>query len=330
MAIQNKTAYLYLGPEIGEREDAVSAIRARMRETHSNVEETSFYAGDTQTGEIVTLIQNGSLFADARLFIIKNAEEIKKKEAKELLSPCLMKLPEKTTVILISLSTKIEKELEDCVPKNNKTIFWEMFEDRKIDWVRNFWRRAGYNINNDAVEMILEMVENNTEALRRECSALMLFLDKTQVIDGAAIEKWLARTRSESAFTLFSAIAAGSLSKSADILHALLGAKESPVALFAGLTWCFKRLRDYTAVVESGNSNDFEFRKIGLASPLIRKDYVLMHKNYAQVSNVADICLSLTAEMDVMIREGGGALESILMDYYLFKIISLSKNGGNV
>jgi DNA polymerase-3 subunit delta len=328
MATKNKAAYLYLGPEVGEREDAVAAIRAQMREAYGNVEETSFYAGDTQPGEIVTLIQNGSLFADARLFIIKNAEEIKKKEAKELLAPCLMNLPEKTTVILISLSTKIEKELEDSIPKNNKTIFWEMFEDRKIDWVRNFWRRAGYKINDDAVEMILEMVENNTEALRRECSALMLFIDKTQVIDNTAIEKWLARSRSESAFTLFSAIAAGNLSKSADILHALLGAKESPVALFAGLTWCFKRLRDYIAVAESGG-NDFEFRKIGLASPAIRKDYVLMHKNYARVSNIADICLSLTAEADVMIREGGGALETILMDYYLFRIIKLSKNGGN-
>jgi DNA polymerase-3 subunit delta len=261
------------------------------------------------------VLQNASLFAENRLIFIKNAEALKKKEEIELLAAYLEHPSEDTTLILLSDAPSLAKAIETQVSSGNKRIFWELFENRKIEWVSAFFKRAGYRIGEDGIETILELVENNTDALRRECQRLMLFLGKDKPITGEDVEKWLSHTREESAFTLFSRIAEGDLSKSLGTLHALLMAKESPPAILAGLAWCFRKLRDYAALVESGKANDFEFKKIGLASPKVRKDYERAVRRYN-----ADICLSLTAEFDILVRSGGAGLETILMDMYLYKI----------
>jgi DNA polymerase-3 subunit delta len=317
--------FLFLGPEFGEKLDAINEIRGALQKKYgAPPEETSFYAGETPLTDMVSVLRNGSLFSDTRLLFIKNAELIKKKEEVELLSACMESPPEDTTLILISEASGLDKGLEKVVPREAKRIFWELFENRKTAWVGSFFRQQGYRINEDGIEAILEMVENNTESLRRECSRLMLFLGKDKVLGAEDVEKWLSHTREESAFTLFSRIAAGDLPRSIETLRALLAARETPQAILAGLTWCYRKLRDYINLVEAGVHDDFEFKKIGLASSLARKDYAAAAKRYSAGATAAG--LALIAEFDVRIRASGSAPEAILMDVLLYKLI-LSPEG---
>ncbi|GHU19909.1 DNA polymerase III subunit delta [Spirochaetia bacterium] len=312
-------SFLFLGPELGEKNDAVEGIRQSLKQGGSVPEETSFYATETTVSDMAAALRNGSLFADTRLFFIKNAEVLKKKDEIELLAS-YMKSPQSGTVlILISEETKLPKALEDAIPATNKRIFWELFEDRKTEWVRAFFRREGCRIDEDGIGAILELVENNTEALRRECGRLMLFMGKDKPIGAADVDEWLSHTREESAFTLFSRIAAGDLSRSVESLHTLLGAKEAPPAILAGLAWCFRKLRDYQYLVESGSPNDFEFKKIGLGNPKARKDYTEAYRRYGPGSG--DRLLALAAEYDIRLRSGGTALEEVLMEMFLYKAL---------
>jgi DNA polymerase-3 subunit delta len=314
---------LFLGPEFGEKQDAIELIRQNLQKQYgAPPEESSFYAGETAVNEMVSVLRNGSLFSDARLFFIKNAELLKKKDELELLGSYMAAPQEDTTLILISDNTSLDKALEKGVSKEGKRIFWELFENKKTEWVANFFRREGYRITGEGIEAILELVENNTDSLRRECSRLMLFLGKDDVVGEADVEKWLSHTREESAFTLFSRIAEGDLSRSAEILHALLAAKEKPAAILGVMAWCFRKLRDYIALTADGAPNDFEFRKIGLASTRVRKDYAAAGPRYGNTG--ADACLALTADFDMRIRSTGGGFEQVLMDLYLCKIIGLA------
>ncbi|MDR3171654.1 MAG: DNA polymerase III subunit delta [Treponema sp.] len=333
------SCFLFLGPEIGEKQDAINEIRQRLRregaapaktkgrakagavEAEVSLEETSFYAGETPVQELVSVLRNGSLFSDTRLIFIKNAELLKKKEEVELLASYMADPQADTTLILISEATSLAKGLETPVPAGAKRVFWELFENRKQEWVASFFRRAGCRIGEDAIETLLELVENNTDALRQACSRLMLFLGKGAVLTGADVEQWLSHTREESAFTLFSRIAAGDLAKSLESLHTLLMAKESPVTIMAGLTWCFRKLRDYLFLVESGNPGDTDFKKIGLTSVKARKDYEAASRRYN--SATVNVCLSLTAQYDILIRSNGPSLETILMDLYLYKLFTI-------
>ena len=313
--------WLFLGPEIGEKQAAVDEIRKKFP-ANGALEETVYYAGETPVSVMVAAMRNGSLFADVRLFFIKSAEGIKKEEA-DLLASYIASPMEDTFLILISEETSVSKALENSVPPANKRIFWELSDSRKSDWVENFFRQEGFRISSDGVETILELVENNTTALRQECSRLILFLDKSQEITAEHAEKWLSHTRQESPFTLFSRIASGDLSRSLESVRVLLAAKESPVAIFAGLASCFRKLISYLALKDKGISDEWEYKKIGVSAPGAWRDYGSAGRLYNSTS--AEACLSLTAEYDLLLRSASSFPEQILMDRYLYKICSLAR-----
>jgi DNA polymerase-3 subunit delta len=324
-------SFLFLGPELGEKLDALEAIRkdvsgaaGKPASTASSslspsIEETSFYAGETPVSRIVSIIKNGSLFSDERLFMVKNAEAVKKKEEVALLVSCLEKPGDGVTIILLSDETRLDKRIEDAVPRDRRRIFWELFENRKSEWVTSFFRRQGCRIDEGGVAAVLEMVENNTDALRRECTRLAFFLGKEKTIGAADVEQCLSHTREESPFTLFAALARGNLALSLDIERALLGAKQSPQAILAGLAWCFRKLRDYFALRESnepGDPNDFEMKKIGLGSQKVRADYVEAARRWKN----ADGALAAIGEYEYLFRSSGGGFEEVLMDTFIYDL----------
>lgn len=302
---------LFLGPELGEKQAAVEELRRRLGK---ECEETSFYAGETSVAEMVSFLQNGALFAETRLVFIKNADLIKKKDEVELLASYIKAPMERTALVLEAEASSLARGLEAAVAPERKRVFWELFENRKQEWVKNFFKQAGFAIQGDGVEAVLELVENNTAALRQECGRLAAFLDKTHPIGAEEVEKWLAHTRAESAFTLFSRIAEGDLGKSLETLHALLRAKEPPIAVFAGLAWCFRRLRDYAALA----TDEGALRKAGFAAPKLRKDYEAAFRRYG--AGAAEFWLALTAEFDLRIRQAGADCEALLMEFYLYKL----------
>ncbi|MDR1507947.1 MAG: DNA polymerase III subunit delta [Treponema sp.] len=313
--------FLFLGPELGEKLDALEAIRkssGRRPDGAAVVEETSFYAGETPVSQIVSIVKNGSLFSQARLFIIKNPEFFKKKDEIELLVPCLENPGDGVTLVLLSNETRLDKRIEDAVPREQKRIFWELFENKKTEWVVSFFRREGCRIDEGGVAAILELVENNTDALRRECGRLAFFLGKEKIIGSGDVEQCLSHTREESPFTLFAAVARGNLSGSLDIARALLGAKQSPQAILAGLAWCLRKLRDYVALKEAGTTGDFEFKKIGLGSPKVRADYTEAARRWKN----ADKPLATVAEYEYLFRSSGGDFEQILMDTLIYRLAS--------
>ncbi|MDR0583552.1 MAG: DNA polymerase III subunit delta [Treponema sp.] len=313
-------AYAFLGPELGKKQDDIDAIRKK----NAGAEESVFYAGETPVNLMAAAIQNHSLFSASRLFLIKNADQITKKNEIDLLASCMENLEEDTTLILVSEETKLAAGLDNAVPRENRRVFYELFENEKSEWLRNFFQREGFKIDSGGIETILELVENNTEALRRECSRLMLFLSKDRPVEAKDVEKWLSHSREESAFTLFSRIAAGDLSRALESLHSLLAAKETAQGILAVLAWCFRKLRDYLALLEREGADNFELRKIGLAAPKTRDDYAAAARRFGGrgpgANDAVDACLALTAEYDILIRSSGTALVEILMDTYLVKL----------
>jgi DNA polymerase-3 subunit delta len=314
-------AWIFLGPEIGEKQSAIDEIRKRISAC-GELEETVFYAGETTVPVMVSLIKNGSLFADSRLFFVKCAEGIKKKEEVDRFAPCLASPPDGAYLVLISEETSIARGLEKTIPEANKQIFWELNDSRKAGWVEAFFKREGFTISSEGIETILELVENNTAALKQECSRLTLFLDKEKEVSGEDAEKWLSHTREESVFTLFTRIAAGDFSRSLESLRVLLAAKETPPAIFSGLAFCFRKLMNYFALKEAGVSDEWEYRKIGVSSPGAKRDYAAAAKRYNSAG--VEACLALTAEYDLLLRASLSFPEQILMDEYLYKVYSFA------
>ncbi len=321
-------AYLFTGPEFGERNDVIEDLKKKTEKKFGTVDFYSFYLAETKLSEILSVLQNGSLFAAARFAVIKNAEIIKKKDELEMISQWLSiaSTDDSTVIVFVSDENAADKKLENLIPKENKRIFWEMFEDRKESWLKTYFQKQNLTIDQDAVEVILDLVENNTEALRTECSRFGLCFEKGHRITQEDVESVLSHNREESAFTLFDALSNDRqdyqhrFETALSILQKILLSKgASGVQVIAGLTYCFRRLKVWHEIHDAGRPSDFDLKIKGFSSKNAQKQYARAQRIWNEKQSTQ--ILSLLSKTDMDIRSTGSALEETLLCTMLYSFI---------
>ena len=314
--------WLFTGPELGERNDALEALRKSAEKKYGQLDNHLFYAADTSISIVLDAVQNGSLFADARFAVIRNAEIIKKKEDIQALAQWVEQTPNEDGAFLVLLSDEIgiDKKIEALVPKEHKKIFWELFENKKQDWIRRFFAQSKIGIEQEAIEVLLELVENNTEALKTACTHISLFFEPGVTLTAETVERLLAHNKEETPFTLFDALSNANLEYALNIRQKLTLSKESsPVQLIAGLTYCFRRLRDWHNLAQTGGLDDFSLKKAGFTSKKAIDQYRRASRQWNEQTVYRII--SLLNKTDMQIRAMGQELSGVLLDTCLYSII---------
>ena len=319
--------YLFTGPEFGKRNDETLSVKNAFKKKLGDVDEHVFYLLETPFSQVMTILQSGTLFSSGVCVVCKNAELLKKKEEIQMLEDWLKEKPETSLLILISDEISVDAKLEKLVPGPNKKKFWEMFESEKIPWLMNFFGKNGYRIEEDACQLILEMIENNTQELKNECSRFFLCFKKDHVITTDDVESVLAHTREESAFTLFAQMcdtkesAQKRLEGAVSILQKIRLSKDnSSVAIIAALSSCFRKVIAWHQLCKDGLENDENTLKSnGFTGKLIRKQY----KNASTIWTIgqATAILAILASTDMEIRSGGTLMEDVLLQKMLYEII---------
>lgn len=315
--------YLYTGPEFGERNDAVDAVKASLKKKLGEIDEHLFYLIETPVSQVMTILQSGTLFSDGVCVVCKNAELLKKKDEIKMVSDWLETKPdESATLILVSDEVSVDSKLDALVPAANKKKFWEMFESDKLPWLYKYFSKNGYKIEEEAAQLILDLIENNTQALKTECSRFFLCYPKEHEITVEDVESILTHNREETAFTLFNHIAnpADSAQKrfetALSILQKIRLSKDSSsVMIIAGLTSCFRKLVLWHNKGESA-----------ITGKLMQKQY----RNAAKIWTVgqATAVLATLSATDMEIRSGGAMMEDILLQKMLYEIVV--KKGGRI
>jgi DNA polymerase-3 subunit delta len=77
--------YLFLGPEFGLRNEAIEKQKIDAEKKFGTLDYHLLYAQDVSLGEVLSILQGGSLFANARFVVLRNTELIKNKDDIELL-----------------------------------------------------------------------------------------------------------------------------------------------------------------------------------------------------------------------------------------------------
>ncbi len=326
--------YLYTGPEFGERNDAADAVKKSLEKKYGTIDSHLFYMNETPFSQVMTILQSGTLFSAGVFAVCRNAELIKKKDDIEILSEWIKSVQDDSAVlVLVSDEISVDAKLDRLIPAQNKKKFWEMYEDRKLPWLQNFFSRNGYSVDKDAAELVLEMVDNNTDALRRECSRFFLCFPKGHAVTAEDVESILAHNREESAFTLFNRMTENSetsqkrLEASLLILQKIRLSKDSSsVMILAGLASCFRKLSAWHRMLsENPYPDDFYLKTHGFAGKTIQKQYRNAAKIWTPGQTAA--ILALTADTDIQIRSGGAIMEDTLLQMLLYEII-MKKGAG--
>ena len=324
--------YLFTGPENGDKNDAVENLKAASEKRNGAVDFYRYYAGETRLIDVISQLENVSLFSSALFVVLKNAELIKGKDDIALISSYIKGSKDSpNTLILESDENSVEKTLEALFPSSRKKVFWEMFDNQKPQWVIRYFQKNGLQIEMDAVEQILDMVENNTEALKAECSRFFFCFEKGHRVSTGDVDKILAHNREENAFSLFAAMADPTaspkerLETSMGILQKIRLSKDSSgTALLAGLTYCFRQLRSWQALHAGQEApGESQLRAAGFSGKKKREQYAGASRIWGP--GAAASILSMIAAADMDIRSGGAMLEDTSLAMLLYGIII--KNG---
>ena len=319
--------YLFTGPEFGERNDAIENLKNSVSKKFGSVDNYLFYASETPVNEFMSVLQNESLFSEATFITVKNAETIKKKDEIEIILNWIKNVKsENAVLVLVSDEISVDSKIEKAVPSSNQKKFWEMYEDKKLPWLQNYFSKNGYTLTEDAGNLILSLIENNTQSLKAECSKFFICFPKGTKITEETVDKILTHTKEENAFSLFDAMkkkkktSQERFQNSLEILQKIRLSKEnSSVMIIAGLSSCFRKLSLWHKLRLEGKNDDFNLKINGFSSAKIKKQYLSAAKNWT--SGETSAILSILAETDMNIRSGGTLLENTLLEKALYEII---------
>lgn len=320
----HRAAVLFLGPEEGERQAAVAELRDAMRERHGDgLEEHSFYAFETPASDVVQVLQNGSLFGSASFVRYRSVEHLKKKEDVAALASYLAAPNESALLVLESSETRVAKPLEDAVGQKHKRIFWEMFDDQKHGWLMGYFRRHKVQIPAEAVDLMLELVQNNTRDLRQEADRLISYVGHEISLDD--VDRYMYHAREESVFSLFDAMMDGDLDHALDITDALVVDSE-PVQILIGLGWQIDRLYLLQMLRSSGISDGSLFSALqkqtgqAIRSKRLQRNLLQAAERYTPADCAA--IKVLTGEIDALLRTVPSAYHRTILHQYLYGVVS--------
>ena len=117
--------YLYTGPEIGNRNEQVEAIKDSLVKKYGDIDSYLLYASDSKDGkieDIIAKLQTESLFVPATCVVLREAELVKKKDEIELIASWLKGAKESSCLILVSDEISVDSKLDKLVPKAQKRL----------------------------------------------------------------------------------------------------------------------------------------------------------------------------------------------------------------
>lgn len=311
--------YLLVGPEEGEKREFITdTIKAYSSSAGEQPEVHRFYAGQTDAYEVISLLKNGSLFSSYKFIIFNGIEGLKKHEVQALAE--YAKGPEgSATLFLLAEGYKAPPALDKAVPKQRKKIFFELFENRKREWLSGYFRKSGVDIDEEAIEVLLELVENNTQEMKIAADKLILIIGKNEHITADDVEEFIYHSKEENVFTLFDRLVKRDFPGSLEIMRKiLLAGGSSGVQVLGGLLWQFRRLLHLSALFDKNYSSEEAFRETAIRGKKNQQNYIKGSSNYS--TEELKRAVALIAEYDALVREHPGDVSPLLLDLFLFRI----------
>lgn len=326
--------YLLLGPEKGLKEEYIRKLKTDL----GSCEVSKFYGFEDYEAELFAQLNNNDLFADHKLVVLEQTQEIKAKDKVKALAEYVKKPSDCATFVMTSDELFVAPEIMGSVPEKNVVRFYEMFEGKKEEWLRSFFRRNSLSIDSAACNAIIEKVENNIHDFENVCSQLVVYLStvpgKTSVT-ADDVDDYLVHTREETDFSLFAYVARGRLDSALECLHTLLRTKDA-----ASVTaMCASRLATYFRRALSVQMNSKKGLGMGTKGyedgsafttkyfegdrPVTRLKDKEVYRDACRLYGVRDMerILVTLAEYDIRIKESGTAMQQTVMEKCLVDVI---------
>lgn len=313
--------YILLGPENGQKDEFLTGLQKNLqKKTGEEPEIHRFYPFKLECLDLVAILRNNALFSKHRIVILNEAHEVKKNAEIDVLSSYCKHPVDDATLVFISDEYRIDSRVSSEVPKENIKIFWELFENRKQAWITDFFKKAGFSIEKEAVTLLLELVDNDTRDLKRECERLALFLEGSQTVTAEKVEELVYHSKAETVFTLFDQIADGDFRGALEVLQNLrLSGAGDPGQILGSLVWQFRRLLSVRRLVDQRYGYEEALKKVNIRGKKNGRMYTEACGRYS--SSDLESILALIASYETEFRSGMAELQDIGLELFLYQAV---------
>lgn len=322
--------YLLLGPEKGLKEDFINKIKNSLGEC----EITRFYAVEDYEENLFAQLSGDDLFCAKKLVILDEAQEIKTKEKAAPIAEYLKNPSDTITFLILSDELYIHPDIMGAVKNQSEQIvkFYELFENKKTEWINNFFVRNNLTIDKAACEAIIEKVENSIQEFQNVCSQLVIYaktVEGKNTVTESDVDEFLSHTRQETEFTLFGYMAKGKLESALECLHTLINTNDNAslaAVVCSRLSLYFKRVYSIHKVIKSGTSSEeaLKVKYFDSDRPItMLKDKEIYREALKRFSarDLERIIVTL-AEYDIKVKESGTALSQMILEKCICDIVA--------
>lgn len=147
--------------------------------------------------------------------------------------------------------------------------------------LRRFFKEAGYEIDEPALDLIVSQTELNLWALYSEFQKVTIFLKDKKKISLFDVRQIISAGRTKSVFNLITNVAKRNLSEALETMQSILSTSRQEILVTNQLLKYFRNLLVVIDFVQTNHTKEQIAREIGI-SPYFFDDYAQGAKNYSK------------------------------------------------
>ncbi len=203
-----------------------------LDESEKDFNQKVLYGRDITVEDILSEAKQYPLMSDYRLVLVREAQDIEKKEWSKF--DTYFDNPIPSTIIVICYKYKsIDKSFLKKADKAGVVFESKRLYDNAIpQWIVNYVKSSGLNINAHASQLIADYLGNNLEKIANEISKLKLNLKPNEEITINHIEEYIGISKDFNVFELQKALATRDILSANRIINYFeANPKENPIQI---------------------------------------------------------------------------------------------------
>ncbi|MBA4298611.1 DNA polymerase III, delta subunit [Algoriphagus alkaliphilus] len=284
------------------------------------------YGKDSQVNVILSNARKFPMMADRQVVIVKEAQSIPdlgKEDAQKLLLSYINN-PLPSTILVFAHKHKkldgrgsLKKELD------KKTVFVnsEKVKDWKLtEWVENYIKELGYQIDVKAAQLLADSIGNNLEVISNEVGKMLINFSEPTKLTTEHISKYIGINKDYNNFELSKAIGYRDVIKANQIIHYFIqNPKAHPVIpIFSLLYNYFSKI---ALVHRAGPMPENQLAGLIGVHPYGVKEYLAVSRNY-KLGKVIEV-FGFIKEADLRFKgvDSGSMDEGEILRELVYKIL---------
>jgi len=224
-----KPAYLLFGEEHLLGENLINKIKkAFLEKVEPELNYFIRYTGEEGTDKVISLGAGSGLFSQKKLILLREAHSLKKNEVERLIK-FLEKMPPEICLIFHTSNSSLYQTRLTPLEEVLTTVNLLPLRTNELNqFVRDEFKKAGKEITNDALELLLFYVGSQLSDLTLQINNIVQYFHDKTIIDSPEVDKVAAVYVTQDIFEYNRQLVSGNFAKSIMILSNLLDSGVSP------------------------------------------------------------------------------------------------------